>query len=103
MKDVAIVGLPFSGKSTVFNAVARAHAATGTGDQRAHLAVVTVPDPRVEELGRIHGSHRAVHTQLRLEDVPGFSARSLGDARAAHALAAVLRAFGDDPDPARDH
>lgn len=102
MKDVAIVALPFSGKSTVFNAVARAHAATGGGAQKPNVAVVTVPDPRVDELARMHSSAKLVYSQIRLVDVPGFEARALGDARAADALAVVLRDFGDDADPVRD-
>jgi hypothetical protein len=102
MKDVAITGLPFAGKSTVFNAVARAHAATGGGAQKANVAVVHVPDPRLEELALMHASAKTTYSQVRLTDIPGLSANALGDARAADALAIVLRDFGDDADPARD-
>lgn len=102
MRDVALTGLELSGKSTVFNAVARAHAATGGGAQKANVAVVSVPDERVDRLAEMHASRKTVHGQVRLIDLPGFSARSLGEARAADALAVVLRAFGGDADPARD-
>jgi hypothetical protein len=102
MKDVAITGLPFAGKSTVFNAVARAHAATGGGAQKANVAVVSVPDPRLHELARMHASAKATSSQVRLTDIPGLSANALGDARAADALAVVLRDFGGDADPVRD-
>lgn len=100
MKDVALVGLPASGKSTVFTAVTR-HAAH-PGSHRSTMAVVAVPDDRVERLAELYGSAKATHAQVRLVDVPGFDAHALGEARVAHALAVVLRAFGPDADPARD-
>lgn len=71
MKDVAIVGLPASGKSTVFTAVSR------------------------------HVAHRGSATQA-VVDVPGIDPHSLQAARAADALAIVLRAFGHDADVRRD-
>ena len=92
MKDVAIVGLPGSGKSTVFTAVSH-HATEGAiGSQ----AVVDVPDERLDRIASIYGSARIVRAQVRLVDVPGIDPHSLGAARAADALAVVLRAFGDD-------
>ncbi|MGH7860421.1 MAG: DUF933 domain-containing protein [Candidatus Binatia bacterium] len=100
MKDVAVVGLPSSGKSTVFTAVTR-HAAH-PGSHQATMAVLSVPDPRVERLRDLYGSAEAAHARLRLVDVPGFDAHALGEARVAHALAVVLRCFGPDPGPARD-
>lgn len=99
MKDVAIVGLPSSGKSTVFEAVARTH---GRGGRRTDLAVVSVPDPRVERIREIFASERAVYAQVRLVDIPGLDARALAGAREADALAVVVRAFGPDHDPVRD-
>jgi hypothetical protein len=100
MKDVALVGLPSSGKTTVFEAVVRAH--LGHGERREHLAVVGVPDERVETLARLYGSAKATHAQVRLHDVPSLDARSVGIARTVDGLACVLRAFGPDADPARD-
>ncbi len=100
MKDVAIVGLPFSGKSTVWEAVSRGHAQAG--GRKANLAVVSVPDPRVDALAGTEGSKKLTYSQVRLVDTAGLDAQSLHAAREADALAVVLRAFGDDPDPARD-
>jgi hypothetical protein len=100
VKDVALVGLPSSGKTTVFEAVVRAH--LGHGERREHLAVVSVPDERVETLARLYGSSKATLAQVRLHDVPGLDAHSVGIARTADGLACVLRAFGPDADPTRD-
>jgi len=98
MKDVAIVGLPGSGKSTVFTAVSRHVASRGSATQ----AVVDVPDERVDTLADIYGSKKKTLAQVRLVDVPGIDARALQAARAADALAIVLRAFGDGVDLAGD-
>lgn len=98
MKDVAIVGLPGSGKSTVFTAVSRHVARFGKENQ----AVVDVPDPRVDVLAGIYDSKKRTHAQVRLVDIAGLDAHSLGTARAADALAIVLRTFGADADPSRD-
>ncbi len=98
MKDVAIVGLPGSGKSTVFTAVSRHVAHRGTATQ----AVVDVPDERVERIADIYKSKKTVRAQVRLIDVPGLDPHSLGAARAADALAIVVRGFGADADVTRD-
>jgi GTP-binding protein YchF len=98
MKDVAIVGLPQSGKSTVFTAVSRHVAHRGSATQ----AVVDVPDERVDKLAEIYGSAKRTLAQVRLVDVPGLDPFALQSARAADALAIVLRAFGPDTDIVRD-
>lgn len=92
------MGLAGSGKSTVFTAVSRHVASHGKESQ----AVVEVPDERIDRLVEIYDSKKVVHAQVRLIDVAGIDARALGQARAADALAIVLRAFGPDADPVRD-
>jgi GTP-binding protein YchF len=99
MKDIGLVGVPFSGKSTLFTALTRSGAAGG----RANQAVVEVPDARVETLAELERSKKLVHAQVRFVDVPGgTSAQSLAALREADALALVLRAFGADADPAHE-
>lgn len=98
MKDVALVGLPGSGKSTVFTAVTRQQPQYGTASQ----AVVEVPDERLHTIAEIYGSKKITHGQVRIVDIAGIDARAIGEARATDALAIVLRAFGPDADPKRD-
>lgn len=96
MKDIGIVGVPSSGKSTLFTALTKA----GTAGGRANQAVVPVPDPRVEVLGEMESSRRLVPARVRFLDVPGAtSPRGLASLRETDALCVVLRAFGLDPEP----
>lgn len=99
MKDVGLVGLPYSGKSTLFTALTHAGAVGG----RAHQAVVPVPDPRLGVLADMERSRKVVPAQVRFVDVPGgTSAQALAALRETDALCVVLRAFGTEPDPLGD-
>ncbi|MDP6130594.1 MAG: 50S ribosome-binding GTPase, partial [Dehalococcoidia bacterium] len=44
--DVAIIGLPQSGKTTAFNALTRGHTDTSGAGAEMHVGVVKVADPR---------------------------------------------------------
>ena len=68
----------------------------------AARAVVEVPDERLDRIAEIYESAKITRAQVRLLDIAGLDQRALGEARAADALAIVLRAFGPDADPARD-
>ena len=99
MKDVGLVGLPYSGRSTLFTALTHAGAAGG----RANQAVVPVPDPRVDVLSDLERSRKRVHAQVRFTDVPGGTgAQAVAALREADALCVVVRAFGADRRPAAD-
>jgi len=50
MKDVGIVGLPLSGKTTLFNALTRAGVPAGGAAGKDNLAAVSVPETRVDDL-----------------------------------------------------
>ncbi len=100
MKEIGLVGLPFSGKSTLFTALTR----SGSHGGQANHAVVAVPDPRVEVLTEMERSRKTVHAQVGFVDVPGgiASAQGVARLRETDALAIVVRCFGPDAAPARE-
>jgi GTP-binding protein YchF len=98
VREVGIVGVPFSGKSTLFTALTHAGSHGGT----ANVAVVPVPDPRVDVLTQMERSRKTVHAQVEFVDVPGGVASPNGVARLreSDALGVVVRCFGADARPA---
>jgi len=110
VKQVGIAGAPYSGKTTFFNALTHAGASSGSG--KANLAIVPVPDERVDVLSRLHASRKSVYAQLKFVDVAGLakgsgageglSGQTLGALREADSLAIVVRGYGDDADPAAE-
>src|SRR5918997_3970658 len=115
--QVTIVGVPGSGKTTVFNALTGGHAETGFSGGRAapNVSVVKVPDERVDRLAELFKPKKTTHTDVTYVDVaiPAGAAREgavqadvLAQIRNADALLHVARAFtdaaGSAPDPWRD-
>jgi ribosome-binding ATPase len=113
--QVTIVGLPGSGKTTVFNALTGAHADTGAfsgGRAAPNVGVVKVPDERLERLSALFSPHKTTPADVTYVDVaiPAGAAREgtvnpdvLALVRNADALLHVARAFDDvaqgEPDP----
>jgi len=100
MRDIGLVGVPFSGKSTLFTALTR----TGSHGGQANVAVVPVPDPRLAVLTEMERSKKTVPAQVRFVDVPGgtSSAQGVAKLRESDALAVVVRCFGADRKPAQE-
>jgi GTP-binding protein YchF len=100
MRDIGLVGVPFSGKSTLFTAFTRA----GSHGGQANVAVVPVPDPRLDVLTEMERSKKTVPAQVRFVDVPGgtSSAQGVAKLRESDALAVVIRCFGADRSPAHE-
>ncbi|HET6712170.1 MAG TPA: DUF933 domain-containing protein [Actinomycetota bacterium] len=97
MRDVGLVGVAYSGKSTLFTALTRA----GSHGGQANVAVVSVPDARLQVLTEMERSARTVAAQVRFVDIPGgvSSAQGIAKLREVDALAVVLRCFGADAAP----
>lgn len=109
--DVGIIGLPKSGRTTVFNTLTGVGAETGSYSQAAsaHVGVARVADPRLDNLARMFERHRVVPVEMMCIDV-GASVKSLAEkmeisgqllAKLSQvaALINVVRAFIDDSVP----
>lgn len=113
------MGLPGSGKTTVFNALANARAAVGgysAPSAEPNLAVVKVPDPRLDQLAPLFEPKKFTPAEVQYVDVAGIvrgSGKDSAGALLAHlrntdVLLQVVRAFGDaasqgsDPTPLDD-
>lgn len=111
--QLGIVGLPFSGKSTLFQAVTRTHldrAAAGKSD--AHLGVARVPDERLDRCAEIFSPKSTVHATIEFVDVAGlqkgasgttqFTTSFLSAVKTNDALIQVVRLFHDEAVPHPD-
>jgi len=70
---LGIIGLPQSGKTTLFNALTRATQPTGiTGKMEIHTAVVDVPDPRVDKLAEMFHPKKTIYAKVTYVDIAGL-------------------------------
>lgn len=105
------MGLASAGKTTVFNALARAKVEVATfaaPGGEPHRAVVHVPDARLDRLAALFKPKKVTPAEVRYVDVAGSlqsdgnaarSAQITGQLRNADALLVVVRAFASDVVP----
>ncbi len=71
---LGIIGLPQSGKTTIFNALTRGNAPTtaSAGRIEVHTAVVDVPDPRVDALAALFKPKKTIYAKITYADIAGL-------------------------------
>src|SRR5437763_8024144 len=85
--QIGIAGLPGSGKTTLFNALAHQHAHIGGyAGIEPNLAVVKVPDERLDKLSALFQPVKHTPAEVRFVDVAGV-AKGMGQESSAAVLA----------------
>ena len=119
---LGIIGLPNSGKTTLFNALTGSDietVAAAGGRFEIHTAVVSVPDPRVDKLSAMYQPKKTTYAQVTYVDIAGLD-KGVGEGgikgqfrnelAQVDGFVHVVRVFEDDTvphpyvdtDPARD-
>jgi len=113
---VGLVGFSRAGKTTIFNALTGLSAEVGGFEKKreASIAVVKVPDPRIDALAEIVHPERNKYAEVTFLDFPppeerktGLETEALVQMRECEALTQVVRGFEDPAvatpaDPVRD-
>ncbi|MSQ08676.1 MAG: redox-regulated ATPase YchF [Dehalococcoidia bacterium] len=107
---IGIIGLPGSGKTTIFNALTRGKAQPGgySAAKSANVGVAHVPDERLDALTSLYNPRKTTHAEVTYVDVPVVRGKNEGDWLAGEAvsqlqkmdaLLLVVRSFKDDALP----
>jgi len=107
---IGIIGLPKSGRTTVFNALTGAKAETGSYTPEApHIGIAKVADPRLYTLAEMYKPKKTTPAEVKYIDI-GASLKSLSEDSSisgeylsqlsnSDALMNIARAFGDESVP----
>jgi GTP-binding protein YchF len=71
---LGIIGLPQSGKTTLFNALTRSNTPTAAsaGRMEVHTGVVDVPDSRVDDLSAMFKPRKTIYAKVTYADIAGL-------------------------------
>jgi ribosome-binding ATPase len=93
--EVGIVGLPSSGKSTLFQALTGSRP---TGD----VGMAAIPDERLSRVAEVVSARKVTPAAIRVVEVRGTGPELLGNLRQVDALLVVLDGFSGTRDPDAD-
>jgi ribosome-binding ATPase len=96
---VGIVGLPNSGKTTLFKALTRTSAPV---PGKENVGMATIQDDRLGAVAAVEQAKKVTPATVRVVDVPGTGAQLLGNLRQVDALLVVLDAWSGMRNPDDD-
>lgn len=105
---LGIIGLPQSGKTTVFNALTRGNlpVTTSGGRFEVHTGVVDVPDPRIDRLSGMFNPKKTIYAKVTYADIAGLEGSKsaiagalLNQLTTMDGFLHVVRCFEDDSNP----
>lgn len=90
---IGIIGLPQSGKTTVFNALTESQAKTGdySGAKDPNRAIVKVPDQRLDLLAEMFKPERLIPAEVQYVDVAGLTKGASDDKKSEAVYIAAIR------------
>ena len=108
--QIGIVGLPFSGKSTLFRTITKTHLDDSSlGGSETHQAIIKVPDVRLDILSDIFKPPTTVYANIEFVDEVGlkkgdsgstqFTTNFLANVKTNDAFIQVVRLFDNDAVP----
>lgn len=108
--QIGLVGLQYSGKTTLFNTIAGIEPSeTHVGSEEATIEVVKVPDERLDKLTELFNPKKKVNATIEVFDTPGLkmsddgkvkiTSQFLNNVKNNDALFYVIRQFHDDTVP----
>jgi ribosome-binding ATPase len=93
--EAGIVGLPGSGKTTLFETLTHAPAS-------AHVGMAPIADERLDRVAAVVQAKKVTPAAIRVVDVQGTGPQLLGNLREVDAVLVVLDGFSGTRDPAAD-
>jgi GTP-binding protein YchF len=104
--QIGLVGLQYSGKTTLFETLAKGSSHSQSGKEEASIEVVKVPDDRLDKLSAIFNPKKHVNATIEVYDIPGLKMSDdnkvkitttfLNAVKNNDALFFVIRAFEDE-------
>ncbi len=109
---LGIIGLPQSGKTTLFNAASGLDEPVGDYSRAVHQGVIKVPDERLDNLATLFNPKKITHAEIEFLDAGGFAESKkkvkgehdiIHDLRTMDALIVVVDDFNDGSEPEADY
>ena len=107
--QIGIVGLPYSGKSTIFSTLTHTKSDDFASKNKTEKGMVKVPDPRLDALAEIFQPNKKTETTIEYIKVPGLEAEEaasgslpaqfIGNLKNVDAMLLMVRNFENDMYP----